>query len=363
MRVASGPGRDQARVDAGRSCITAIRTGSPLLARAQDEPRTDGTIARSAPARTSASMASRTGQRRRCPPLRAGGKRILYYRNPMGLPDTSPTPKKDSMGMDYIPVYEGEDDGIDDHDLAGQAPAHRGAVGAGRAALSARRCVLPDVTRGGRTPHRRRRHAVRGFVEKVENVTTGDHVHKGQPLLRLYSPEIAAASGPVPRRRRAGYAGARRRRASREPRRSGRRDRGDRAHPKGAADDHLDGAAGRRRARAERRPTACAPCRATCCFASPTTRWSGCWPTCPSGTLPRIAEGQTATVRIRGLPERAFTGNGRADLPAPQHGDAHGPGPHRACQPRRRPASRHVCRRRDRDRAQAIPSSPCRTAP
>jgi len=29
--------------------------------------------------------------------------RIRYYRNPMGLPDTSPTPKKDSMGMDYLP--------------------------------------------------------------------------------------------------------------------------------------------------------------------------------------------------------------------------------------------------------------------
>ena len=44
----------------------------------------------------------------------AGGPRkILYYRNPMGLPDTSPVPKKDWMGMDYIPVYEGEeqDDG------------------------------------------------------------------------------------------------------------------------------------------------------------------------------------------------------------------------------------------------------------
>jgi len=40
--------------------------------------------------------------------------RILYYRNPMGLPDTSPVPKKDSMGMDYLPVYEGEggEDGI-----------------------------------------------------------------------------------------------------------------------------------------------------------------------------------------------------------------------------------------------------------
>ena len=35
-------------------------------------------------------------------------RKILYYRNPMGLPDTSPTPKKDPMGMDYIPVYAGE---------------------------------------------------------------------------------------------------------------------------------------------------------------------------------------------------------------------------------------------------------------
>jgi len=29
----------------------------------------------------------------------------------MGLPDTSQVPKKDQMGMDYIPVYEGEDQG------------------------------------------------------------------------------------------------------------------------------------------------------------------------------------------------------------------------------------------------------------
>ena len=37
-------------------------------------------------------------------------RKLLYYRNPMGLADTSPTPKKDPMGMDYIPVYEGEDE-------------------------------------------------------------------------------------------------------------------------------------------------------------------------------------------------------------------------------------------------------------
>ena len=36
-------------------------------------------------------------------------RKIKYYRNPMGLPDTSPNPKKDSMGMDYVAVYA--DDG------------------------------------------------------------------------------------------------------------------------------------------------------------------------------------------------------------------------------------------------------------
>ena len=35
-------------------------------------------------------------------------RKLLFYRNPMGLPDTSPVPKKDPMGMDYVPVYEGE---------------------------------------------------------------------------------------------------------------------------------------------------------------------------------------------------------------------------------------------------------------
>ena len=43
------------------------------------------------------------------PPAGASQERkVLYYRNPMGLPDTSPVPKKDPMGMDYIPVYADE---------------------------------------------------------------------------------------------------------------------------------------------------------------------------------------------------------------------------------------------------------------
>src|SRR6266478_3183360 len=45
-------------------------------------------------------------------PVCPGGK-VKFYRNPMGAPDTSPVPKKDSMNMDYIPVCEDE---------AGEAP-------------------------------------------------------------------------------------------------------------------------------------------------------------------------------------------------------------------------------------------------
>ena len=36
------------------------------------------------------------------------------------------------------------------------------------------------------------------FIEKVEGVTTGDHVHKGQPLLRLFSPGNERGRRAVP---------------------------------------------------------------------------------------------------------------------------------------------------------------------
>lgn len=35
--------------------------------------------------------------------------KILYYRHPMRPEVTSPVPRKDEMGMDYVPVYSGED--------------------------------------------------------------------------------------------------------------------------------------------------------------------------------------------------------------------------------------------------------------
>ncbi|WP_262269456.1 efflux RND transporter periplasmic adaptor subunit [Microvirga yunnanensis] len=139
----------------------------------------------------------------------AGEKRILYYRNPMGLPDTSPVPKRDSMGMDYIPVYEGEDDGS----MVTVSPGKLQRTGV-RSEPVERRTLTTPVRGPGSLDEDERRISVvsvrsESFIEAVENVTTGDHVHKGQPLFRLYSPDIAAAAAQY--LTAVGFEGARRR--------------------------------------------------------------------------------------------------------------------------------------------------------
>jgi Cu(I)/Ag(I) efflux system membrane fusion protein len=123
----------------------------------------------------------------------SSGKRLLYYRNPMGLPDTSPVPKKDSMGMDYIAVYEGEDDGS----TVKVSPGRLQRTGV-RSEPATRRAITRAVRTPGTVKLDERKIAVislraAAFIEKVENVTTGDHVTKDQPLMRLYSPEMALA--------------------------------------------------------------------------------------------------------------------------------------------------------------------------
>lgn len=125
----------------------------------------------------------------------ADPKRILYYRNPMGLPDTSPMPKKDSMGMDYLPVYAGEED---DGTTVKVSPGklQRSSV---RSEPAARRVLSIPVRAPGTIQLDERRVAVvalrsQSFIEKVEDVTTGERVRKGQPLMRFYSPDIASAA-------------------------------------------------------------------------------------------------------------------------------------------------------------------------
>jgi Cu(I)/Ag(I) efflux system membrane fusion protein len=122
------------------------------------------------------------------------GKRILYYRNPMGLPDISPVPKKDSMGMDYRPVYEGEDA---DSSVIMLSPGRVQRTGV-RAEPVQTRILVSKILVPGSIQLDERRVAVvatrsDAFIEQVADVTTGDLVKKGQTLLRLYSPDIAAA--------------------------------------------------------------------------------------------------------------------------------------------------------------------------
>ncbi|MFC3694168.1 efflux RND transporter periplasmic adaptor subunit [Chenggangzhangella methanolivorans] len=120
--------------------------------------------------------------------------RILFYRNPMGLPDTSPTPKKDSMGMDYIPVYEGDGEGS----TVSVDPGKRQRSGVRTETVSRRSLSVPVRAAGVIQLDERRISVVavraQSFVNKVEPVTTGDRVKRGQVLMRLYSPEVAAAA-------------------------------------------------------------------------------------------------------------------------------------------------------------------------
>jgi Cu(I)/Ag(I) efflux system membrane fusion protein len=124
-----------------------------------------------------------------------GTGKILYYRNPMGLPDTSPVPRKDSMGMDYIPVYE--DEATDDAAVV--------------------KISLDRVQRSGVRTEPVKKHVLDqpvravgtvaldesklsivtlrsdGYIEDLFVNTTGQPVHAGEPLFRVYSSQIQQA--------------------------------------------------------------------------------------------------------------------------------------------------------------------------
>ncbi len=144
------------------------------------------------------------------PDTAKGEKQILYYRNPMGLPETSPVPKKDSMGMDFMPVYEGEETADSSVKLS---PGKLQRTGV-RSELAARQVITRPLRVPGTVQLDERLVAIvstrsEAFIDHVENVTTGDRVRKGQPLMHLYSPEIVAASAQFISN--IGFEGARRR--------------------------------------------------------------------------------------------------------------------------------------------------------
>lgn len=149
----------------------------------------------------------------------AGGRKLLFYRNPMNPAITSPVPAKDEMGMDYLPVYadeggapekpksiaeETEDffagetvppkpEGLAGVTLDGKGIALSGVQTAAATVETTRRAVrtvgriVPDET-AVRHVHTK----VGGWVERLHVNFSGQHVRRGSPLLDLYAPEILA---------------------------------------------------------------------------------------------------------------------------------------------------------------------------
>jgi Cu(I)/Ag(I) efflux system membrane fusion protein len=124
----------------------------------------------------------------------SGERKILYYRNPMGLADVSTAPKKDSMGMDYIPVYADEVSAPDGTVRISLDKVQRAGV---RTEAVARRSLARSVRSVGTIVPDESRLAVvtakfGGFVEELFVPLTGVDVRAGQPLMRVWieSPEI-----------------------------------------------------------------------------------------------------------------------------------------------------------------------------
>lgn len=122
--------------------------------------------------------------------------RILYYRNPMGLADTSPVPKKDAMGMDYVPVYE--DEASQPAGTVTISPERVQILGV-RTAPVTQRVMARSIRAVGTVAVDERRLVVvaprfEGWIERLLVDQTGQSVRRGQKLFEVYSPELVATA-------------------------------------------------------------------------------------------------------------------------------------------------------------------------
>lgn len=121
-------------------------------------------------------------------------RKILYYRNPMGLPDTASEPKKDSMGMDYIPVYA--EDAASGNQVK-ISPDKVQQLGVTTEPAAMREMVRTVRAVGKFQVDERRMHTVttkfEGYIEQLYVNATSQTVQRGQPLMQIYSPELVSA--------------------------------------------------------------------------------------------------------------------------------------------------------------------------
>src|SRR5450755_2044411 len=126
----------------------------------------------------------------------AGGRKIKFYKSTMTPGETSPTPAKDSMGMDMVPVYE---------DAAGTDNPSAIAVDAAtqqnmnlRTAAVQRGPLRKTIRTVGAIDYNETALAdvatkFKGWIEKLNVDATGQLVHRGEPLFEVYSPELYGA--------------------------------------------------------------------------------------------------------------------------------------------------------------------------
>src|SRR3989338_8086629 len=122
-------------------------------------------------------------------------RRILFYRAPMNPEITSPTPKKDEMGMDYVPVYE-EEEGIAPGAVKID-PTIVQSIGV-RTEKVIKKPLRRTIRTVGRIDYDERKvthiHTkIQGWVEKLYIDFTGKEVNKEDVLLEVYSPELVSA--------------------------------------------------------------------------------------------------------------------------------------------------------------------------
>ncbi|MGZ6143268.1 MAG: efflux RND transporter periplasmic adaptor subunit [Myxococcales bacterium] len=131
-----------------------------------------------------------------------GGKaehKIAFYRSPMNAADVSPVPRKDSMGMDYVPVYEDEAAGGGPEGLAEvHIDTQRQQLIGLRTAEVTKGPITGDWRTVGRvavdeTRVRKVNVKVDGFVEKLFVDFVGKPVRRGEPLFAVYSPDLLNA--------------------------------------------------------------------------------------------------------------------------------------------------------------------------
>ncbi|MCB1703435.1 MAG: efflux RND transporter periplasmic adaptor subunit [Halioglobus sp.] len=119
----------------------------------------------------------------------------LFYRHPMNPSVTSPVPAKDSMGMDYIPVYA-EDETTGDSGTVRIDPVLRNNISV-RTATAEARTISRTVRAVGRVEYAedavvKLHPKVEGWIRDLRVDKTGQAVSDDDILLEIYSPTLVA---------------------------------------------------------------------------------------------------------------------------------------------------------------------------